>query len=374
MGKRVVALLVWAACLASMREVGSDPAIRGYVQAWWTVRQAVENGLRQAGTGDRAAQTVSGFSLRRARLSVQDTLGSDRLRFEVEVLLEKSGRLTDCYVAGRLADGLEVRAGQMKIPSTYEAMAPAGGRDFIQPATVSRLIPDWSLSRTPYISTFMGNRGYLRDVGLGLEARTGRLRSFAMVGNGLGANLFVGGGQNKEFVKTNSPGDWLYGLRLDAQVLSWLEVGGHGLVNRHGDMLFNDERTVIDLDRRSWSADARVRLPRDVRVSGLYAGGVVDDDYYRDGKSNYEYAGYELKALGWLRPGRLEAGMRFDRYEYAFNESGSRVTHSDWTAGVNCHWHGDNKVQVNYTWRDTDERYLPDLDDNALLVNVQFAF
>lgn len=373
MGKLGVVLSIGAACLCPMRQAGAEPATGGYVQIWWTVHEAVENGLRQAGSGDRAQQVASGFSVRRARVSLQDTLASSRFHYRVEALLEKSARLTDCFLAGRVSEGLELRVGQMKIPSTCEVMTPLGQRDFIQPSTVSLLTADWSLSRTPYIATFMGNRGYLRDVGVGLEARTGRLRSFAMVGNGLGANLFVGGDQHKEFVKTNSPGDWLYGLRLDAQVLGWLDLGGHGLVNRHDDMLFNDERTVIDLDRRTWSVDARARLPADLRLAGLYAGGVVDDDFYRDGKTNYEYVGRELKALHWLRPQQLETGLRWDRYEYEFNESGSPVTRSDWTLGLNYYWGGDAKVQVNYTWRDTDEAYLPDLDDNALLANLQFA-
>jgi len=74
-----------------------------------------------------------------------------------------------------------------------------------------------------------------------------------------------------------------------------------------------------------------------------------------------------------VRLQQLEAGLRWDRYEYEFSESGSSVTRSDWTIGLNYYWGPDAKVQVNYTWRYTDEAYLPDLDDNALLVNVQFA-
>ncbi|MFC1525676.1 hypothetical protein ACFL6X_02575 [Candidatus Latescibacterota bacterium] len=41
---------------------------------------------------------------------------------------------------------------------------------------------------------------------------------------------------------------------------------------------------------------------------------------------------------------------------------------------INYYWQGSGKVQVNYTWRDTDEPYLPDLDDNALLVSAQLTF
>jgi len=375
MKRLAAAMVVGAVGLMGAQAAGAGPILEGYGQVWWTAHEAVENGLQQAGSGDRAAQAASGFSLRRVRLSIGDTLGSARLRYEVELLLEKSARLTDCYVAGQVAEGVELRVGQMKIPSTYEAMAPAAELDFAQPSTISGLIADWSLSRTPYIATFMGNRGYLRDVGAALQVQHRSLRALAMVSNGLGANLFVAGGQRKEFIKANGAGDMLYGLRLDAAVSDGVQVGGHALLNRHEDMLFNDEKTVIDLERRSWSADLRATgLPAGLRLTALYAGGVVDDDYYRDDKSNYEYGGYELKALRWIRPGALEAGVRLDRYEYEYSESGSTVTETAWTTGANWYLFGHLKVQTNYTWRATDEAYVPDLDDDVLLVNVQFSF
>jgi hypothetical protein len=355
-------------------EAASPPAIHGYAQIWWTLYEELENGLRQAGSGDRAQQEVSGFSLRRARVSFQDTLGSGQARFRIEVLLEKSARLTDCFLAVRLADGLELLFGQMKIPSTYEVMEPNDQTDFIERASVSALSADWALSRTPFISTFMGNRAYLRDVGAGAAGRLGKVRCLAMVGNGLGANLFVGGKQNMEFIHTNGLWNWFYGLRVDAAPLDWLAVGGHGSLNRHDDMMFNDARTVIDLHRRSWSADALVRLPHRTRVRGLYAGGVADDDYYRDARSNFEYAGYEVKAFHWLPPERLEVGLRFDRYEYEFSESGDRVVQDSWTAGANYYCGEEIKVQANYVWRQTDQQYEPDLDDDALLVSAQLAF
>lgn len=352
----------------------SPPAIHGYAQLWWTAYEELQNGLRQAGSNDLAQQEVSGFSLRRARVSLQDTLAGGQARFKIEVLFEKSARLTDCFLAAQLADGMELLFGQMKIPSTYEVMAPTSRTDFIERASVSALSADWALSRTPFISTFMGNRAYLRDVGAAVVGRLGQVRYRAMVGNGLGANLFVGGQQNKEFIHTNGLWNWFYGLRLDAALRDWLAVGGHANLNRHDDMMFNDTRTVIDLHRRSWSADALVKLPRRTRLRGLYAGGVVDDDYYPDGKRNFEYAGYEVKALHWLQPEQLEIGLRFDRYEYEFSESGDRVVQDSWTAGANYYWGQEIKVQANYIWRQTDQQYEPDLDDDALLVNVQFAF
>jgi hypothetical protein len=200
----------------------------------------------------------------------------------------------------------------MKIPSTYEVMEPTSRIDFIERATVSTLSADWALSRTPFISTFMGNRAHLRDVGIGAMGRLGKVRYRAMVGSGLGANLFVGGKQNKEFIHTNGLWNWFYRLRVDAAPLDWLTVGGHGSLNHHDDMLFNDEKTVIDL--------------------------------------------------------------RFDRYEYEFSESGDRIAQDSWTAGVNYYCGQEIRVQANYVWRRTEKQYEPDLDDDALLVSAQFAF
>ena len=362
-------------CLAAVpqRASAGQPQIGGYVQVWWTAYEQLENESRQVG-GDLARQQASGFSLRRARVAFRDTLSSARVWWKIEALLEGSARLTDCFLAAQLAEGLVLRVGQMKIPSSYEAMAPTTWTDFVERATVSSRLVDWSLSRTPYTSTFTGNRAFLRDIGVAVVGDIGPVRGIGMVGNGLGANLFVGGKQRGEFVHSNGFGDWMYALRVDTDLLDWLTVGGHGLLNRHDDMLFNDERTVIDLDRRSWSADALVSLPHGTRVRGLYAGGVVDDDFYRDGRKNYEYTGYEMKAMYWLRPQQLEVGLRFDSYGYEFSESGNRTVQDNLTVGINRYWGGRNRLQVNYTWKKTEEASAPDLDDDILLANLQFAF
>ncbi|MEW6753212.1 MAG: porin [Candidatus Latescibacterota bacterium] len=350
------------------------PAVHGYVQVWATLYEELENGLRQAGSNDLAQQEVSGFSLRRARVSFADSLGRAALRYRVEVLLEKSARLTDCYLAARLGRHLEVQVGQMKIPSTYEVAASSTRLDFVERAAVSARAPDWALSRTPYIATFMGNQSFLRDVGVALEGRAGPVRWRGMVGNGLGANLFVGGTQHREFVLTNRAGRWFYGVRADVEAVPWLMLGAHGSLNRHDDMLFNDQRTVIDLDRRSASADVLLRLPAAVRVQGLWAAGAVDDAYYRDGKTNYQYTGYELRALWWPWPERVETGLRFDRYADETGQSGDRVVQDTWTLGVNLRHGPQARLQVNYLLRDTDQRYEPDRDDDALLANVQVTF
>lgn len=370
----MAAWLVGMAPLTAAVAVARVPEIHGYVQTWWTVREELENGVRQAGSEDMAAQTTGGFSLRRARLSVADTLGSSRLRYRLEILLEENARLTDCYLAGRLVPGWELIVGQQKIPSTYESLQSSATLDFVERSLLSERIADWSLSRTPYISPYMGNRALLRDTGLGLRAAIGPVRCFAMAGNGLGANLFIGGKQRKEFLYGNAPTDLFYGLRVDAEVRPGLTVGGHATWNRHDNSLFNDTKTVIDLHRWSWSVDLGWVLPQGVVLHGMYAAGAVDDDYYRDRRTNYEYQGYELKALAWLVPDRVQAGLRFDRYEDEFNQAGNRVVERHWTAGVNAPLGPGSRLQLNYVWKDIDEPYVPDLDDDLLLLSAQLTF
>lgn len=306
--RKAYVMAMWLAGLISLAAAAGAtrvPEIHGYVQTWWTIREELENGIRQAGSEDPAAQTTAGFSLRRARLSLADTLGSSRLRFRLEILLEENARLTDCYLAGRLAPGWELAVGQQKIPSIYESLQSSAGLDFVERSTLFERIADWSLSRIPYISPYMGNRTLLRDTGLGLRAAVGPVRCFALVGNGLGANLFIGGKQRKGFLYGNGPADLFYGLRVDADLRPGLTAGGHASLNRHDNSLLNDAKTVIDLRRWSWSADLGWILPRGVTLHGMYAAGAVDDDYYRDRRTNYEYQGYELKALVWLVPDRL---------------------------------------------------------------------
>jgi hypothetical protein len=350
------------------------PEIHGYVQTWWTIREELENGVRQAGSEDLAAQTTGGFSLRRARLSLADTLGSSRLRYKVEILLEDNARLTDCYLSARLVPGWELAVGQQKIPSTYESLQSSTSLDFAARSQLSELIADWSLSRTPYISPYMGNRALLRDTGLSLRGRVGPVRGLAMVGNGLGANLFIGGKERQGFLYGNAVTDLFYGLRLDADLRPGLTAGGHASWNRHDNSLFNDGKTVIDLHRWSWSADLGWVLPRGVALRGMYAAGAVDDDYYRDDRTNYEYKGYELKALVWLVPDRLQAGLRYDQYEDEYNQAGNLVVKRHWTAGINASPSPGSRLQLNYVWKDIDEPYVPDLSDDLLLLSTQFVF
>jgi len=379
--RRILQIFCLLGLCGSVPAGGAEPAegaveVGGYVQLWCTVFEQAENGIQQAGTGDLAEQSASGFSLRRARVFARYNAWGDRVTFRVEGQLEGAVGLSDCHVAVRLGEGARLYLGQMKVPSTYEVAEPSVRLDFIEPSTLSARIVDWSLSRTPYISTFSGNASGDRDLGVGLKARLAgdAFRLFAMVGNGLGANLYIGGRGGSEFLYANQFGDFFYGLRLESQPVPSLTLGGHACINRHSDVLFKDGKTVFDLRRRSQSIDVLIELPLRVSLRAMVASGTVDDDYYRDSRTNYAYTGYEGKALAWLVDGALQAGVRYDRYSYERDESG-RPTHQDnWTVGLTYHVHDAMRLRLNAGWKHTDEPYRTDLRDNVLLASAQVAF
>jgi hypothetical protein len=352
----------------------------GYVQMWATLYEELENGMRQLVTKDEARQSASGFSMRRVRLSVRSDLWGERIAAQVGLKLEQNIALLDCYALVRFGDRLNVFLGQMKIPSTYEVGTASTELDFISRTTISRNITDWSLARYP--SGFKAvivtrTKSNLRDLGIALKGNLWKdtVGYFAMIGNGLGANWYIGGKENEQFSDTNGFGELFYGLRLDVRPLQWLTVGGHYSVNNHDNMRVQGEKgAVIDLRRKSMSADIAFTLPHRIRASGMVAGGVIDDDvFYEDGKQDYVYSGYEMKVLGSIIEDLLECGVRFDNYTFEINESGDRIKENHWTFGITYRFKDVFKCQLNYVWKKTEERGEPDRKDNILFMNVQFA-
>jgi len=352
------------------------------VQTWWTIYEQLENGRLQSKTRDEAQQETHGFSIRRARVSLRSSCPDDRIGYKVELKLEGDTALSDCYVSLRIRDDLKVYLGQMKIPSTYELEAASTELDFISRTVLSRSIADWALSSYPPdfgTVTFTGSNSLLRDLGIAIKGavKTDVFRYFAMIGNGLGANLYIGGKEKRQFIRTNGLRELFYGLRVDLCPVDWATLGGHYTLNNHEDMIVWDiaKGAVIDLHRTSWSADMGITTPGQIRVRGMYAGGAMDEDVlYRDGKTDYVYRGYEGKALWEVLQDELEIGVRFDTYRYEFNESGDRTEQDHWTFGVNYRLNVSLRMQVNYARKETRARDEPDLEDDILSVNVQMGF
>jgi len=249
-----------------------------------------------------------------------------------------------------------------------------------------------SLSRTTYPSSvFYGNKSWRRDAGVGLtgdiDVRVGTLRYLAVVSNGLGANLFVGGG-SAEFLLTNGP-QFFYGARVDLlDLFGVARVGGHVCRNKHDNVVFNSGRMVYDLDRFSWSVDAGFQVPgTGVRAQGMYGAGRIDDDFDSDGRRDLAYSGGEARLIWRLDPllavlgtgwsgetHHLELAGRYDLEHRVADEAPGAIRKQTVTLGASYAYGETAAVRVNWVQRWTRDPSAPDLDDDAVLLDVTIGF
>ncbi len=392
---RTIALTLCLCCGlqrgAGAYEFNDQAEAFGYAQFWFTLYEQMEEAreLYQNPSRDSAATSASGLSINRARLGARLRLLEGRLRFYVQLKLERDPSLLDLLLSWRPARWCELGNGQQKIPSTYENLILSHQLDFIQRSLFSRNVADFSLSRTTFASSlFYGVRSNLRDLGLSLKGRVDlgplELSYLTMLGNGLGANLFIGGGTNKEFIITN-PGDFFYGARLELSLPEVATLGGHINHNHHDNMVYNSGRVVFDLDRLSASGDLQITIPRTgLRLGGLYGWGEIDDDFDHDGRTDLAYWGGEARILwllnpllqriswtGFLQRHQFGMGARYDNFSSTWNGSGSTVEQHTFTFGATYRYDPTIKVQLEFLLKRTDDPDQRDLDDNVLLLSVQ---
>jgi len=397
-----VALLLAALAGLPARAAEPDPdpgeprvRVSGFARLRVTLYEQMQevSGITQKPQGDAAAGATTGFSVEQAHLRLEAELWAQRLALVVEARLESGPALLDTYGEGRVAPWLRIRLGQQRVPSAWENLEPNRDLDFILRTGIAGALADYALSRTTYASSlFQGNRSYRRDAGLALagdvDVRVGTLRYLAIVGNGLGANLFIGGASKREHLLTNAP-QVFWGARLDLlDLFGWARVGGHVSRNRHDDVVYNSGRVVYDLDRTTWSVDAGVTVPGSgVRLHGMYGWGAIDDDYDDDGKRDHEYRGAEARlvwGLGTLlalatgpdpwQDHPAEIGARYDWYAEPPDGVGFwRHVHTT-TVGATWPYRRWLAVQINGIFKRTDHPATPDLDDDALLANVMVGF
>jgi hypothetical protein len=332
-----------------------------------------------------AAQEASGFQIHRARISSELRLAGTDLRGQLELRLERNPGLLDAWLAwAPWNEAVEVRAGQMKIPSTYEVGTSSAELDFPTRSQFSSKVANWSLSKAANLtSPFLGLLTYNRDLGISLRAERYGCRAFFMVGNGLGANQYVGGQAWNQYIDGNAFGAFFYGIRLSVDPLPALGIlpggfpvrsvrlGGHASWNHHPELILGDGRTVLDLFRRSWSLDLHIDLLGCVRLTGMTGAGYIEDDANVDDKTDYQYRGWELKVVGVILPGRLEVGFRYDVYWDEKSESGDEKYRYHYTAGLTF-LHGRRvRVQAAYTWKVLDSLTDPDIRDDVFILALQ---
>ncbi len=362
--------------------------IGGYVQVWYTVLEAVENGLRQPLTENEAAQQSSGFIVNRARLQIN--IGKKKLKGHFSIRFEGSppGLLDAFFCYPLLGHRMELHAGQMKVPSTYEVALSAAELDFLTRSLFSQNIVDFSLCRTPTVSAprFNSVRTYNRDLGVALKGQVPGVSYFIMVGNRFGANRFIGGRENKQEIFTNGFGSYLYAARLVFRTF-WEEAqtnGGHPMLsfragthvswNNHPDIVLDDERTVLDIERLSWSADVQARVADFFDLTAMYGECFVEDDFDNNGRTDYRYHGWELKAVVNLFSRALKLGFRYDLYSDEWHENGAEDLLHSYVMGITFDRRAYIKLQLNYKWKVLESPVDFDLDDNVLSLAAQVRF
>ncbi|MGA2478583.1 MAG: hypothetical protein ABSG63_07530 [Spirochaetia bacterium] len=388
LSRRRIATLLLACLLCPCAGADSAPApgltLGGYTQLWYLYEQA-PNGKKQDVTEDMGAQEASGFNLYRARLTASGRWENAGMNFMLRLEGGSVG-LLDAYgywqVIGR---ALEIDAGQMKIPSAWEVLVPDEDLDFVTRSRFASEIANWSLSKSPFsTSPFYYVQTQNRDLGAAAKGEFRGLSYMVMIGNGLGAGNYIGADENRGFVYANPFGAYFYGGRLTYDLLTELRetlgvpaafvVGGHYCINNHPNFIYNDAKTVLDINRSSWSVDAHMGLFDVLRLTGMYGEGVVNDDYDNDGQTDYTYRGWEVSAMVVIVKDFLEAGARFDSYAW------NRAVTSGWananalTAGVNFSWTSHVRLQLNYKYKFQTGDLTQATDAHVLLLSTQVRF
>ena len=372
------AVLMFAAATGAF--AGEPPTLDMEATAsfWWTLHEQVQNGLIQQGSGDPADDYASGFAFRHGRIAfILGSRGGD-LQLLLRIRLEERTDIADFYGAWLPSSLISIYIGQMKIPSITEVLTAYDELDFATRSTFGRKIGDYSMTRTPYISSVMAIKSYDRDFGIAVRGsypddRSWQARWFLMAGNGLGANRYIGGDANEEFLFTNSFGEMYFGGRLEISPLQWLTAGVHASSNSHSDVSLGDRGPVMDIGRKVWTADVTVGHTGAPRVYAFYGAGEMDD-FLNAQRYLYDYSGWGAQGALPLLDGKLELALRFDRFTGESNGDGNETVQDDWTAGASMMPADHLRIQLNYVDRNTKNEFEADIDDNILLLNFQFFF
>jgi hypothetical protein len=362
--------------------------ISGFAQLWY-VYERNENDKQQSYTADPAVDETSGFGLNKVRLTAET--GDDTLSARITLGFDNGGTpvLLDCYGSWAAVKNelLIVYAGQMKIPSTWESAVNDSELDFITRGKFSSDTANWSLCKSPSsVSPFTSVETNMRDIGIAVKGNFSGFSYSIMASNGLGSNLAVGGPEKKGYLYANRFGEYFYGVRAEYDVaellkecdvlpfINSLSAGMHYNYNIHNNVIYNDTRTVLDIKRNSYSVDTRLVLFDSLRLSAMYGHGTVDDDYDNDGETDLDYSGYDVRIMWMVLRDLLEIGVRYDEYTTEKTVYGSPDTFQVLTAGINCFPYKGLKIQINYKLKNNESELKNDIDDDSLVMQMQYSF
>jgi len=291
-----------------------DLEVYGYGQGWFTVEEGMGDlaGKYNPVTGDEAARVASGFELARARVGFNGWFLERKLGFILQLRFESPVGVLDCAVMYQPVKEFLIEFGQFKFPSTFENLIEDRRLDFILRTDISTALANYGMATSPPFTKsanpLLGLKSYLRDFGLGFKMKIENIptpvRAFFMIGNGLGANLFVGGYSLKQYLLSNPVGQYFFGMRVEFE--PWkkhLTIGGFFNYNDHENVALNDSGTVLDIRRRSWDVDVQLEIPNTgLNFAGLYGSGSVMDDASGTGKHDMDYFGWEAQVVWRLSP------------------------------------------------------------------------
>ncbi|MCK4538278.1 MAG: hypothetical protein KAV42_05720 [Candidatus Krumholzibacteria bacterium] len=374
----IIGLSVLLALAAPARGGEDQVRVESNASFWWIIDEEVENGLFQNGSLDQAADRASGFILSSGRIALAWQSASGRIEALVSLRLEQRTDVLDFYGTWNFRPWLKVSVGQMRIPSTREGLTPYYDLDFISKSTFGTYISDYSLSRTPYISSVMAVKSYDRDMGLALrgDLKNGDrsvLSWFMMLSNGIGAGKYVGGREEPGFIYTNRAGDHYYGARVEVSPRSGVTFGFHLSRNIHEDVTLGERGPVLDFDRSARTADIQTRLPWGQCIYAFYGEGKMDD-FSLAQRYVFKYEGWGLSLVQPFFGERFEVCARFDNFETRYTTGSVTTDQDNFTVGVNFRPDPRLRLMLNYLIKDTKNASKPDLDDNILYLDLQFTF
>ena len=345
---------------------------------WFLLHEAAQNGLIQPGSGDLADSHASGFSFRHGRVGITVGLPGGDFGIRLRLRLEERTDISDFYGSWTPSPLLNVYLGQMKIPSTAEARSPYDQLDFVSRSTFSTRVADLALTRTPYISSLMAAKSSNRDLGLAVKGswRAHEQRGiswFLFVGNGLGANRYIGARENSEFLFTNSFGEFYYGARIDFHAHKNITVGLHASLNDHDDVALGERGPVFDIRRKVWTADLTAALPGGPRLYAFYGQGDIDD-FFDTQRYLYDYSGWGAQLVYPLGRIPIQFALRFDRFSSESNRDGNETTQDNWTSGILYSPSANTRIHLNYILKRTNNEFEADIDDDLLLLSSQMFF
>ena len=294
-----------AAAMAQDAELPA-PQIYGFFHFIATIHEDAKSALAQEPSGDQAAQEVSGFQERRARLGVRGKLAGGTAGYNVQTdWAANTPTVVDFWGSGYFSGGeLEVRFGRFKPHLSAEMHASGAELPDIERSLAGKLI-----------ASYMFPQGTTRDLGLkaiySLPGEMGTLHLSATNGLGNGPGAQAGGSViNQKNVRSKNLEDGMLCAGLDLRPGGGLTVSVSAAVNRIRNASTADGK-VFDIDRSSYAAGARYDTST-LWLDGEYTAasrGAADSS----GKD--EMRGYYLRLGAWILPGKLDVMARQQYFE-----------------------------------------------------------